>query len=48
MHHGATPFGMAIFTAMNSANIPLIVPWVLISATTGIMFGGTALTTFLI
>lgn len=48
MHHGATPFGMAIFTAMNSANIPLIVPWVLISATTGIMFGGTALLKFLI
>ena len=28
---GATPFGMAIFTAINSASIPLIIPWILIS-----------------
>ena len=45
---GATPFGMAIFTAINTVNIPLIVPWILISVTTGVMFGGTALMKFLI
>lgn len=45
---GATPFGMAIFAAINAVNIPLIVPWLLISVTTGICFGGTALIKFLI
>lgn len=45
---GSTPFGMAIFTAINSASIPLIIPWILISITTGVIFGGTALLKFLI
>lgn len=45
---GAMPFGMAIFAAINSAGVPLIIPWVLISITTTIFFGGTALTKFLI
>ena len=45
---GATPFGMAMFTAINAASIPLIIPWILISVVTGIAFGGTALLKFLI
>lgn len=48
LNTGATPFGLAIFTAINSAGVPLIIPWVLISATTAIFFGGTALLKFLI
>ena len=45
---GATPFGMSIFAAINTANIPLIIPWILISITTGIVLGGSALVKFLI
>lgn len=48
MHHGATPFGMAIFVAINTSNIPLIIPWILISISTGIVFGKIAVLKFLI
>lgn len=45
---GATPFGMAIFAAINSAGVPLIIPWALISVTTAIVFGGMAVLKFLV
>lgn len=45
---GATPFGLALLAAITDARFPLIVPLVLISAITGISFGGICLFKFLI
>lgn len=45
---GATPFGIALIGAISDVNFPLIVPLVLITASTGIAFGWTCLAKFFI
>ena len=48
MASDATPFRLATFGALSALNIPLIVPFVLISVITGIVLGKVALLKFVI
>lgn len=45
---GATPFGIAMFAAINTINVPLIIPFLIIAIITGVFFGNIALVKFLI
>lgn len=45
---GATPFGIAMFAAINTINVPLIIPFLIIAIITGVFFGNVALAKFLI
>ncbi len=45
---GATPFGLALLGAIADTGFPLIIPLILIGASTGIAFGGTCLLKFVI
>lgn len=42
MASGAIPYALAILGATNELAVPLIIPFILVSATTGIYFGGVA------
>lgn len=48
MSSGIVPFGLAMFGAINSIKIPLVIPLVCISITSLVCFGGIALLKFLI
>ncbi len=48
MTSDAIPFGIAILGASSSIGLPLIIPFLLVGATTAICFGGVALLKFLI
>lgn len=45
---GATPFGIAMFAAINTINVPLIIPFLIIAIITGVFFENVALIKFLI
>lgn len=45
---GATPFGLALLGAIADSKFPLIIPWILIGASTGISFGWTCFLKFII
>ena len=45
---GATPFGIAMFAAINTINVPLIIPFLIIAIITGVFFGNIALLKFVI
>lgn len=45
---GATPFGIAMFAAINTINVPLIIPFLIIAIITGVFFGNVALVKFLV
>ncbi len=45
---GATPFGIAMLAAVNTINVPLIIPFLIIAILTGISFGGVALIKFVV
>lgn len=45
---GATPFGIAMLAAINTINVPLIIPFLIIAIITGVFFGNVALIKFLV
>ena len=45
---GATPFGISMLAAINTINVPLIIPFLIIAIISGVFFGNIALIKFII
>ena len=45
---GATPFGISMLAAINTINVPLIIPFLIIAIISGIFFGNIAMLKFVI